>query len=238
MFTHKVFPLNCGTIIVDKGAVLTCGVGTGEKVAVPMFAFLIRSENGNLLFDAGVDPDDQAFLDLMDENIRVRAEDNLLHRLRNLGMRAEDIDYVFLSHLHFDHSGMLRYFKNARVFIQRQEYGYAINPSPAAAAVYRRHYYDSPGINWQMVDGDTALLPGFKAIATPGHTPGHQSLLMKLAPDSAVIFTGDCVYLEENIEKEIIPGIFVDSTMAMASLQKVKNLATATGARVLFSHSA
>jgi hypothetical protein len=51
------------------------------------------------------------------------------------------------------------------------------------------------------------------------------------------ILTGDCAYLSENIEKEIIPGLFVDSLQALHSLKKLKNLAQITGGKMLYSHS-
>jgi len=80
------------------------------------------------------------------------------------------------------------------------------------------------------------LLPGVTAISTPGHSPGHQSLLVNVAGSETRILTGDCAYLGENIGKEIIPGLFVDQLQALHSLKKLKTLAQITGGEMLFSH--
>jgi len=237
MFAQGLFALDCGSIYVDKGNVLTYRVDVGKKVEVPIFAFLIKSEKENLLFDTGVDLDDHDFLTPLGKDIKMNEEDFILNRLRNIGLSPEQINYVFISHLHFDHSGLLRYFKKARLFIQRQEYGYAINPPPFAEPLYRRHYYNSPALSWQVLEGDESLMPGVTAISTPGHTPGHQSLMVNLPEGGTIILTGDCAYLSENIEKEIIPGLFMDPLQALHSLKKLKNLAQITGGKMLYSHS-
>ncbi len=202
-----------------------------------MFAFLIQTVNGYLLFDTGIDPDDHEFLDPIGEDIKIDGSNLLLNRLQEMGLSPADISYVIISHLHFDHAGLLRYFQKAKIFIQRQEYGYAINPPTFAAPVYRTRYYTFPQMQWHWLDGDELLFPGILAISTPGHTPGHQSLLVKMADGTAVILTGDCVYLPENIDQEIIPGLFVDPGQALHSVKKIKNYAHIAGAKMLFSHS-
>jgi N-acyl homoserine lactone hydrolase len=237
MFAQSLTALDCGSIFVDKGNVLTSRVDVGMRVEVPIFAFLIRSEKENLLFDAGVDLSDHDLLIPWGKEIKMSEEDLLLNRLKDIGVSPEEITYVFISHLHFDHAGLLRYFRKARIFIQRQEYGYAISPPPFTEPLYRRHYYNSPALNWQVLDGDESLLPGVIAISTPGHTPGHQSLMVNMGKGRTKILTGDCAYSSENIEKEIIPGLFVDSLQALHSLKKLKNLAQITRGKMLYSHS-
>ncbi|MFC1967405.1 N-acyl homoserine lactonase family protein [Chloroflexota bacterium] len=237
MFAKGIFALNCGSLFADKGNAFTYGVDIGKRVEIPMLAFLVKSDKENLLFDAGIDQDDHEFIDPLGKDIILNKEDLLFNRLKDVGVSPEEINYVFISHLHFDHSGLLRYFKKARIFIQRQEYGYAINPPPFNMFVYRRHYYDSPALNWEMLDGDENLMPGITAISTPGHSPGHQSLMVNLAGGGTKILTGDCAYFSENIEKEIIPGVFVDPSQALHSLKKLKNLANITGGEMLYSHS-
>ncbi len=237
MFARSLFVLDCGSIFSDKGNVLTYRVDVGKKVEIPVSAYLIRSEKESLLFDTGIDHDDCAYLTSMGKEIKVKKEDLLLTRLQEVEVSPEEINYVFISHLHWDHSGLLRYFSKARIIIQRQEYGYAINPPPFAEAFYRRHYYNSPTFNWQIIDGDESLMPGITAISTPGHTPGHQSLMVNLPENGTLILAGDCAYINENIEREIIPGLFVDPLQALHSLKKLKNLARITGGKILYSHS-
>jgi N-acyl homoserine lactone hydrolase len=236
-FARSLFTLDCGSIIVDKGVVLTDKIDIGKKVEVPVRAFLIKSENENLLFDSGIDFDDKELLVALGTDIKIREEDFLINRLKNIDVSPEDINYVFVSHLHFDHSGMLRHFKKARIFVQRQEYGFAINPPSFTVGLYRPHYYNSLDVAWHILDGDELLLPGITAISTPGHTPGHQSLMIKMVNGETLIITGDCAYLSENIKKEVIPGLFTDPFQALHSLKKIKSLAQITGGEILYSHS-
>jgi N-acyl homoserine lactone hydrolase len=236
-FAESLAPLDCGSIFVDKGFVLTNGIDIGKKVKVPMLSFLIRSGKENLLFDAGVDQDDTDFYNAIGKDVELSKENHLFSRLSEHGVSPEEINYVFISHLHFDHAGLLRCFSNATVFAQRQEYNFAMNPPPFAAYLYRRHYFDSPKIKWQFLDGDTSLLPGITAISTAGHTPGHQSLLVNMADGKTKILTGDCAYIPENIEKEVTPGLFTDQLQAFYAVKRIKTLAQITGGQVLHSHS-
>ncbi|MFC1978169.1 N-acyl homoserine lactonase family protein [Chloroflexota bacterium] len=226
--------LNCGSLVLDKGSVLTYQVDMGKKVEVPILSYLIKTDEGNILFDTGVDYDD---LKSKIEGLKVKEEDFLLTRLHEAEVPPEKIDFVFQSHLHLDHCGLLRYFHKAKIIIQRQEYGYAISPPPFAKSFYRRYYYNSPNLNWQIIDGDESLMPGVTAIFTPGHTPGHQSLMVVLPETGTVILSGDCAYMGENLDKEIIPGIFVNPSQALQSLKKLKLLAQITSGQIFHSHS-
>lgn len=236
-FARGLFALDCGSIFINKDVALASNPRTGESVEVPMFAFLIKLEEGNLLFDAGIDQDDRAFFAPWGKAIVLNKENLLLNRLKDLGVSPDEINYVFLSHLHFDHAGLVRYFKKAKVFVQRQEYAFAINPPPFAVPLYRRHYYDSPSLNWQVLDGDQYLMPGIAAVFTPGHTPGHQSLLVDFGEKGTKILTGDCVYVSASIEQEVTSGIFVDQLQSLHSLKKLKTLSQITGGELVFSHA-
>ena len=237
MSIRSLYKLYCGSILSDKGSILTYRVDVGKKVEIPIFAYLIKTEEGNILFDSGIDHDDIPYLISIGKELNAKEEDFLLTRLKGVGVSSEEINFVFQSHLHWDHSGLLKYFPKAKVIIQRQEYGYAINPPPFAEAFYRRQYYNSPNVNWQVVDGDEGLMPGITAILTPGHTPGHQSLIVDLPESGTLILSGDCAYSNENLEKEIIPGVFTDAPQALHSLKKLKNLAQITNAQIFYSHS-
>ncbi len=80
-------------------------------------------------------------------------------------------------------------------------------------------------------------MPGVTAISTPGHTPGHQSLMVELPESGTLILSGDCAYISENLEREIIPGIFVSPFQALHSLKKLKNLSRITNGQIFYNHS-
>ena len=237
MSVKSLSVLYCGSLVVDKGSGITYRVDVGLKVKIPVLAYLIKTDEGNILFDCGIDHDDIPYLLSMGKELKANKEDFLLNRLREIGVSPEEISFVFQSHLHWDHAGLLRSFPKAEIIIQREEYGYAINSPHFAEGFYRRPYYSSTDLNWRFIDGDESLLPGITAISTPGHTPGHQSLLVHLPESGFLILTGDCADISDNLEKEILPGIFVNAVQALHSLKRLKTLARITNGQPFFSHS-
>jgi len=107
--------------------------------------------------------------------------------LEKLEISPDDIDIVFLTHLHTDHAGgavkeedgkYVPRFKNAVYIVQREEWDDAMNPNERTAAVYipeRLEVLEEAG-QLQLIDGDSEFLPGIKAVKTGGHTRGHQGI--------------------------------------------------------------
>src|SRR6185437_7735392 len=89
---------------------------------------------------------------------------------------------------------------------------------------------------YQPIEGDHTLAPGVELIVTPGHTPGHQSLLVTL-PGGPLLFTVDAVYLQRLWEDDEL-GAADDLTAARASMDRLRALAAQTGARVICGHDA
>lgn len=236
MSVQSLYVLYCGSAIADKGMTFTYRVDVGVKVRTPFLAFLIKTDDGYVLCDSGIDPDDIPNMLRLGKELDVKKEDFLLTHLQSLGISQHDIRFVFQSHLHWDHTGLLRYFTNAQVIIQREEYNFALTAPAFTDAYYRRKYYDSTSIKWRIIDGDEELMSGLTAILTPGHSPGHQSLLVELPESKSIILVGDCAYISENIKKEIIPGVFINPVQALQSLKKLKMLSKITNGKLFYSH--
>jgi len=228
--------LHCGSQPTDKGAVLTYRVDLGKIVETPMRSFLIKTDEGNILFDTGISPEIVESLRALGRQFNVTEKDLLPQRLAEIGITPEDVSTVFMSHLHYDHSGFLKAFPHAEVIIQRAEYSFAFNPPSYVEGIYVRSDFDIPGLKWRLIDGDEFLMPGITAVLTAGHSPGHQSLMVELPQSGSIILTGDCAFLSENMEKEIIPGIFYNPVDAFYSIKKLKLLAQLKNAQLLYSH--
>jgi N-acyl homoserine lactone hydrolase len=125
-------------------------------------------------------------------------------------------------------------FSRAEVWIQRREYEHAFGPEPGFA--YFRDEYDIPGLQWRLCEGDWELLPGVRFINTPGHTQGHQSALVELPQTGTVILPFDAADLQENLDREALPGESCDDEAALASLRRIKELAAQRRATVLLFH--
>ena len=130
--------------------------------------------------------------------------------LRDVGLSPDDIDFVVLTHMHFDHSGgttrfsttgsgLAPVFKRARHVVQRKEWKDAVKPHERNHASYLQENIaplaEGGGERLWIVDGETEIVPGVRVIPTPGHTPGHQSVLIGAWDPGApkALFLGDVV---------------------------------------------
>src|SRR5437879_2765808 len=109
-------------------------------------------------------------------------------------------------------------------------------PASFFESFYYRKNFDLPGYRWRHLDGDTELLPGVTVLRTDGHTPGHQSLLVELPETGPVILTGDACYWQEHADKERVPGVVWNPTLALHSLKKLKTIARLVRGRIFPGH--
>ncbi len=173
-----------------------------ENNLVPMETnlFVIRTGKNNILCDTGFGD----CLSPQEEKIyAVSGETNIESGLTALGLTPDDIDVVFLTHLHTDHAGgavkevdgkIVARFPNARHIVQKVEWEDAMHPNERTSAVYipeRLAALDESG-RLELIDGDVEILPGIKAIRTGGHTPGHQAI-EAYSEDSGAVYYADIV---------------------------------------------
>lgn len=162
------------------------------------------------------------------------AEQRLPAHFARLGLTPADIDLVFLSHLHFDHAGGLCEVCGAEVHVQAAELAAAREPADDA------YFADdfAGDYRWKPQHGDYTLLPGLQAVATPGHTAGHMSLLVELPEGAPVLLAGDAADLRENLDDEVAPGLCWQDRedLALASIRRLKTLAAESGAELWPNH--
>ncbi|HEY3905754.1 MAG TPA: N-acyl homoserine lactonase family protein [Streptosporangiaceae bacterium] len=199
-------------------------VGTGERW--PVHGFVVTHANGAVLVDTGVGGPPDALAEWRVVN-RTVAE-----ALADIDMTPGDIDLVINTHLHFDHCGQNAVFKHAACWVQRGEL--------ARAKVEEPDLYDWFGFmdaRFELLDGDTEVLPGLRVITTPGHTSGHQSVLVQTADDSFDVLIGDAVYTTAQYsgppDEDLPPGQAADPVSWRDSLQRVRGLGAA---QVHFCH--
>jgi N-acyl homoserine lactone hydrolase len=228
----KMWPLLTATHRYDK-SLSTRHRGHGQIIEAPILAYLIETTQGRILYDVGCD-----YRKIENESLRqhyydpetfafgapdMQEEQRLPHHLRRLGLTPADIDVVFLGHLHFDHAGGLCEVCGAEVHVQHDE-------MEAARSGLDPAYFpdDFAGSHhWKVMQGEYDLVPGVRAISSPGHTAGHMSLWVELPRGAPVILCGDAADLEENLRDEIAPGICWQDRddQALESIRKLKTLA-------------
>jgi N-acyl homoserine lactone hydrolase len=205
-----------------------------QRIIVPFFAF--DTEEGWVLYDTGWSPKNVPILEEMGREPHIAEENFVLGQLAKIGVPAQDVATVVISHLHVDHIGGIQHFPEARILVQKDELAYARHTSSFQAEHYNRKLLDRPNIRWEPVDGDEVVMPGLAVALLQGHTPGLQGIIVDL-PDSGFFLLGaDCAYLMENIEQELPPGGSWNPVLAQYGIKRFKTLQALLGGRFLPGH--
>ena len=239
---RRMFVLLCGYEILPMTVSLR-GADPRFIVSVPICAYLLDTTQGWVLFDAGLDSHHLSDPGQVAKYFSpggwfpppvVKPAHDMAAQLASVGIGFGDIATLVLSHLHADHSGYIKRMPQARIVIQKREYDYAF--STVEKLAYFTEDYDIAGLRWEVIDGDTPIIDGVEAIFTPGHTPGHQSLVVQLPETGTVILTADVGDWIENFDQEILPGSATSDAEAMASIRRINQLRETTGAPMFLTH--
>lgn len=226
-----------GHIEADDAALSPELTPGGHRQKIPVYAYLVRTDSSLILFDTGcsmqyqTDPVSLLGADGARElTPAMTPNDYIQARLDQLRVSTEDIDLVINSHWHFDHAGGNGAFPHAEFAVQEAEYQAAqihhdIYPDPAAQP--------GPEARLTLWQGDQQIAPGLMVLSTPGHTPGHQSLLVELSSQT-VLVTSDAVYTRRHFDPDHL-GAAHDPEKARASVLRLIDCAR-QGARPFFSH--
>jgi N-acyl homoserine lactone hydrolase len=235
----RVYVIPLGTVEVDVAKFMPWEPERGERYSGPVAAFLVQLDDGtNVLVDTGLSPDHvddpEARIPQPDVVVTMTPEDDIRHQLSLIGLAPADIDYVVVTHFDFDHCGANRFFPEATFVVQREQYEYA----KATPERCFRQDWDLPELRYRLVDGDQELLPGVDLVATPGHAPGHQSVVVRgLDNTGTVILASDAAHTHVEFEEERVDGT-PDPATILASIRKLKAIRDAEDATVLLCHDA
>lgn len=238
---RRLFILLAGFEVIPK-TISTKNVGARFTICSPICCYLLDTESGWILMDAGFDPVYARDRDLAERYFHsmdmyppvVGPEHEVRMQLQQIGIDFGDIRHVVLSHLHLDHTGHVKRLKHAPVYLQRQELEHGL--SSARPVSYFLEDYNAADIDWQLRDGDWELVPGVRLLATRGHTPGHQSAVVELPNSGAIVLPFDAGDLQENFDAEILPGETVDDAAALASIRRLNSLAAQPRSRMILFH--
>jgi N-acyl homoserine lactone hydrolase len=218
--------LRDGHFEIDKGLMVYLKTAYfGQTYLAPVRPLLVRTDEGNLLIDTGIGE----LPEKLQKYYPVHRDSSLQDSLAAEGLGPADISTIINTHLHFDHAGNNRLFPNAQIIVQRKELDFARNPPKFLRGGYIRDFFETPNI--RTIDGPNDLQPGIKVLPTPGHTAGHQSVIIEVGP-IRYVYTGDVSPVRENWETGIPVGILLDPMAATESLERCKAL----GAKPIFSH--
>lgn len=238
--------VNCGPLTLEKNKLVAFGDG---MLTIPTTVGIIwHQKYGLILWDTGINgtvADPVAGEEYWGAGIRgafgaqhFTREHAIDRQLEKFGYRCDDVRYVVYSHLHLDHAGGMCYFPNAVHVVQRDELRYALWPDLWTRPVYCQNDFKTIfGINILELDGDADLFDdGFmRLIRTPGHSPGHQSLILDLPQRGRICLAGDVAHQRDQFD-QMIPMPWDWSANAMhISRNRLKQLER-TGVPVFLCH--
>jgi N-acyl homoserine lactone hydrolase len=237
----RVYALDCGTIDFKDMAFFA---DTGEYDRKPGklvdVCYLIRHPKGDLLWDLGLGDDlaKQAGGTTNEMGIHTQVDHTLVDQLQALQLQPADIGYVAFSHFHFDHTGNANLFAKATWIVNRRELAWA-SSTPTPIAVNPTSWSAIKTAKTQLVDLDHDVFGDgtVRILRAPGHTPGHQVLMLTLKKAGTVILSGDLYHTLANERAKRIP-VFNDSRAdTLASIDRVAKLTANTKARFFVQHA-
>ena len=166
---------------------------------------------------------------------------SIVDQLAKIDVKPEQIKYVGISHFHADHTGQISSFPKATLLIGAREWDAISSPKPAQGVNYKPFESWIKGdskVEPQALDKDVFGDGSVIVLRTPGHTPGHSSLLVKLAQTGPVIVTGDAVHFRENWDSDGVPAFNFDRAQTVASIERLKKIAANSKATVIIQHDA
>ena len=235
----RVWFLDGGSIVIEHTQ-LMWNV-PGPQVRIPVYSVLVEHDDGLFLLDTGIDLDHMNRV-LPFELPEQTDEQTIPAQLETCGFGLGDVTVLVNSHLHIDHVGGNQLFKDTSVrnLIHERELAQARDHAPFEFFGYSDKTWDHDRVSFDPVSGDVEVAPGLWLFETPGHTVGHNSLLVSPGAAGAkpMLFAFDVVYTQPALERGVQPGFHIDPRAGVRSIARVKEVAAEHGADVYFSHDA
>jgi N-acyl homoserine lactone hydrolase len=230
---EKLYILNCGEGTAGDISRWSPGVNEGKSMDFVDNCYLIKHSQGWFLWDTGI-PD--AVADMANglapadpRAVTWHRPKKLAAQLEQLGVKPSDIKAIAISHTHPDHIGNVEMFPSAMLYVQKAEYEWpAANGAP-------RFKVEHPVTK---LEGDRDIFDdgSIVVLSTPGHTPGHQSLLVKLPKTGELLLTGDAVHFKANWDNRGVPSNNVSKEQTLASMQKMADRLEKDKAQLWINH--
>lgn len=236
----SLWRLDCGTFLIkDFGAFFsdTFAYKSGQAKDITSSCYLIRHGNRYMLWDTGVPA---AMAEKPAENAaqRISLKRTVLDQLKQLGVRPEQIEIIGISHYHFDHTGQAASFPKAKLVIGKGDFD-ALKGAAKPGGGDPSHLSHWLGGSGEVVEatGDVDIFQDGRVVMldTPGHTPGHNALLVKLASGN-VLLTGDLYHFTEQVAIRGVPPFNTDRADTLASMDRFEKIAKNLNAKVIIQH--
>jgi len=235
----RLYAIECGRIDVkDLGAFADTGEYDGQSGTLTVSCYLIRHPKGTLLWDTGLSDklaEDKAGIDL--GGFKLTVVKPLIDQLKSIEVTPADVTHLAVSHFHFDHTGNANTFGASTWIINRAELAWA-GSTPTPFGVDPSTFSASKTVKTRLIDGDFDVFGdgSVRILKTPGHTPGHGVLAVKLKKSGVVILSGDLYHTHENRTLRRVPGFNYERADTLASMDRVEKIVKNTKARFIVQH--
>ena len=228
---------DCGktTTLADVSRFSDVAAFKGLSIQLTFSCYLIKHGNDYLVWDTGNPPAGGSTPAPTAPSL------SLVEQLAQLHLTPQQISFVGVSHYHGDHVGQVASFPQATLLIGKGDWEVlnAPTPNPGVNPANFAHWISGGG-KVEPVVGDKDVFGDGSVIMlnTPGHTPGHHSLLVKLKDKGNVLITGDLAHFRENYDSNGVPTFNTSRAETLASLDRFKQLAANLKATVIIQHDA
>ena len=230
---EKLYVLNCGEGTAGDISRWTPGLNEGKTMDFVDTCYLVKHAKGWFLWDTGIADSVAAMPNGLvpadPKAVTWRRPKTLQAQIEQLGLKPDDVKAMAVSHTHPDHTGNVELFPQSVLYVQKAEYDW-----PGANNTPRFR----PSHPVELLTGDKDVFGdgSVTILSTPGHTPGHQSLLVKLPKTGAVVLSGDAVHFRDNWDNRRVPSMNVDKDQTTASMQKIADTLAREKAQLWINH--
>lgn len=238
--TPRIYVFDCGTVEVSDIALFSPGVDVGKKKTLTDSCYLIVHPKGTLMWDTGFG---DALAELPDgkkvnEQFHVRLKKPLAAQFKEAGYAPEAVNFLGLSHMHFDHIGNVGLFPKATLLIQKEEYAAAFGPDAAKFDNDQKNYPTLAANPNEQLSGDHDVFGDGSVVIKRalGHTPGHQALFVKLKKSGNVLLSGDMAHFTKNWENRRVPSFNFDKETSVKTMNEMAAFMKANKAKLWIQH--
>ncbi len=213
----------------------------GESKTLADGFYLIKHPKGMLLWDTGL-PENLVGNEpytTPDGGFTITRKDSIVNQLATINVTPQDVNYIAFSHIHFDHTGAANHFKNSEWLVQDSEYKFANGDSIKGNSFYAPASFSELKKVVQLSGDHDVFGDGTVVIKNmPGHTIGHQVLMVRLPETGNVLLSGDMYHFEQNREESVVPQFNYSIPQSKKSIAEFEEFAKQNNAKVIIQHDA
>jgi N-acyl homoserine lactone hydrolase len=235
--TLQVF--ECGEVEVRDISLFSPGVDEGVQKNLVDSCYLIQHPKGNLIWDTGItDAVGEEGVEVFGGKLKLSVTNPLSDQLAAIDIKPADIQFMGISHFHGDHTGNANLFNTAQLFIQQAEYDAAFGSAPESFGFNAASYNEIDKTKIMILNGDHDVFGDGSVIIkpAPGHTPGHQMLLVNLKNEGPVMLSGDLYHFTKNREHKRVPSFNFDKEQTLETMESIETFVKETGAQFWIQH--